>query len=261
MVPAKWRRRFGAELLDLISDAYGELRPPFRAHLSIIRAGLVERVRAVGFVDDGATLRDVVRGGSLLVLSAWAFFVAGGALLAKFSEHWQETVSTQHRVVLSSSFAVVQYAALGGALIVLVAAGIVLPTMARFISLNGWKAVRVCVVQAFAALVVATGTTAAVIAGSHHGVVPSFGRSAWRLRAVGITWGLVSMAALAVGTSALMAAVARLELSRRVSHIVGVLALSMVAVLSVIFLASLAWWINYGPVRTAVLRDRGHGYP
>ena len=242
--PEQWQHRYGQELLDLISDTYGAAKVPLQARLLVARAGLIERLRAVGFVGDVATSRELVRGGSLLMLCAWSFFIAGGSLFAKFSEHWEGSVSAQHRGVITFSFAVVQYAALCGLLIVVLAACIVLPTIARFISLHGWEPVRAALRRGLMAMLIVTGTTTAIIAWTHYSAVPPLDRSTWWLQAIGVTWGLLLLASLALGTSALVAVVSRLELAPQTSRMIGRLALAMAVVLSAIAFGALAWWIN-----------------
>jgi hypothetical protein len=43
--PATWRRRYGQELIAMLDDTYGNEKLPRRARMSLIRSGLVQRVR------------------------------------------------------------------------------------------------------------------------------------------------------------------------------------------------------------------------
>ena len=45
--PPAWRRRYGAELLALLQDTYGDASLPLRGRLSLIRAGIAERVHGM----------------------------------------------------------------------------------------------------------------------------------------------------------------------------------------------------------------------
>jgi hypothetical protein len=43
--PAAWRRRYGEELIAMLDDSYGNDELPRRVRISLIRSGLVERIR------------------------------------------------------------------------------------------------------------------------------------------------------------------------------------------------------------------------
>jgi len=65
--PPNWRTRYGEGFAALLSDTYGE-HVTWRAHVSIARAGLVERVRETGLVGNPTNSNDRLRSGSQLVL-------------------------------------------------------------------------------------------------------------------------------------------------------------------------------------------------
>jgi hypothetical protein len=43
--PAAWRRRYGEELIAMIDDTHGEGELPRPARMSLVRSGLIERIR------------------------------------------------------------------------------------------------------------------------------------------------------------------------------------------------------------------------
>src|ERR1700753_3357875 len=43
--PAAWRRRYGEELIAMLDDTHGEDELPRHARMSLIRSGLIERIR------------------------------------------------------------------------------------------------------------------------------------------------------------------------------------------------------------------------
>jgi hypothetical protein len=43
--PAAWRRRYGEELIAMLDDTHGDDELPRAARMSLIRSGLIERVR------------------------------------------------------------------------------------------------------------------------------------------------------------------------------------------------------------------------
>ena len=51
--PPAWRARYGEELEELIAEATGGGRVPWRTRLDIARSGTRERLRASGLTGDG----------------------------------------------------------------------------------------------------------------------------------------------------------------------------------------------------------------
>ncbi|MGB8792648.1 MAG: hypothetical protein WCD33_14170 [Mycobacterium sp.] len=43
--PAAWRRRYGEELIAMLDDTYGNDKLPRRARMSLLRSGLIQRIR------------------------------------------------------------------------------------------------------------------------------------------------------------------------------------------------------------------------
>jgi hypothetical protein len=43
--PAAWRRRYGQELIAMLDDTHGNDKLPQRARMSLLRSGLVQRIR------------------------------------------------------------------------------------------------------------------------------------------------------------------------------------------------------------------------
>jgi hypothetical protein len=43
--PASWRRRYGEELIAMLEDTYGDDKPPRRVRMSLLRSGLMQRIR------------------------------------------------------------------------------------------------------------------------------------------------------------------------------------------------------------------------
>ena len=43
--PAAWRRRYGEELIAMLDDTYGNDKPPRRVRISLLRSGLMQRIR------------------------------------------------------------------------------------------------------------------------------------------------------------------------------------------------------------------------
>jgi hypothetical protein len=43
--PAAWRRRYGEELIAMLDDTHGDHEIPRQARISLVRSGLIQRVR------------------------------------------------------------------------------------------------------------------------------------------------------------------------------------------------------------------------
>jgi hypothetical protein len=43
--PAAWRRRYGEELIAMLDDTHGNGKLPWRARMSLLRSGLMQRIR------------------------------------------------------------------------------------------------------------------------------------------------------------------------------------------------------------------------
>jgi hypothetical protein len=66
----------------------------------------------------------------------------------------------------------------------------------------------------------------------------------WALKAVGVVGGLLVVSALAIGAGTIVVVVNRLQISHQVTRALGVLAVAMATVLTLIFAGTLAWWIS-----------------
>ena len=113
--PSQWRDRYGDEMTALLEDTYATASdvPLGRAAASSGRAGgaaLGRRADRVG--GQRATKR--LRGGSLLVLVGWAFYLVAVAIFVKATDHWFTDTPAAGRWVATSGFNVVAVAAVVG---------------------------------------------------------------------------------------------------------------------------------------------------
>jgi hypothetical protein len=239
--PASWRQRYGAELVALLEDTYGDRPVPLRCHLSLVRAGAVERWRGSGLAMSDES-RGQVRSGSLLVLCAWSVFVVAGAGFAKFAEHWDAATPPRDRPLPAAAYHAVQWAAGAGGLIVLVAAASCLPAFARSMREGGWAPIRRPVLRAVVvAMVTAAGTVGIVLWAHHLGTRQRNGASTPYL-GVGALWALLMVGSIACCTAAAVAAARRLHFTDRMLRIHGVLALAMTMTMVVVIGSTLVWW-------------------
>jgi hypothetical protein len=237
-----WRAKYGQGMAALLDDTYGNGKIPAKAKISIIKTGVAERARETGLIGDTASSLDCQRAGSLLVLCGWAGFMLASALFAKFTDNWGASNSSGDRSLLRVMYGTVQWGGAAGALVVLIAALIVLPSLIRMFRSGDWTSLRRPVMQALCAGTVFVAGTAGLILWAHH--LP------YRDRNGGLVsyeifvacWSVAVGVCVAVGTSAAVSITQRLELSRRkvqsLSTMAMALTLSMVAILA----AMIIWW-------------------
>jgi hypothetical protein len=69
--PAAWRRRYGEELIAMLDDTHGDVGLPRPARTSLVRSGLVQRVRLL------RKYAGTYVGYSIACALVWAVIVAG----------------------------------------------------------------------------------------------------------------------------------------------------------------------------------------
>ena len=254
--PARWRARYGDELVALMEDTFGEGDVPLAKQLNVARAGLSERLHEIGLGADGGAPAEQVRSGSLLVLCAWALFVAGGAAFAKMSEHWQSLVPRGAWRVPSDAYVVVQTSAAVGLIVVVVGGIISLPAQARFFRDSGWTKVRRVVGLAAVTVVPTALLTLGTALFVHDGSGP---RDGVGTQAVGALWALLVVASLVTCTAAAIAVAKHLQFSPSVLFLEGLLAMILAILMITIFGAVVAWTLVIANGASALLVGSGSG--
>lgn len=250
--PTAWRARYGEELVALMEDTYGDRRRiPWRERMTIVHAGLRERLRRVAGGETGPV--NELRGGALLVLWGWACFVVAGAGFAKLSEHWDQVTPPAVRHVPAIGFNATVGAATVGAIIVLIGAVLALPACLAMLQAGGWHQIRGTMLRAAAVVGVTVAYSLGVVlsAPAHSG--PSEG-----IEPLGVIWAILVTVSIGSLTAATVAVARRLDLSRRVLRIEGSLAL-LLTVVMVVVLAGMALWWGAIARDTAILSGSGSG--
>jgi hypothetical protein len=242
--PEEWRDRYGDELMVLLDDHFGTGRVPLAARASMMRAGSTERLRCAGIIGRSVNPERRVRGASLVVLCGWALFVIAGSGFAKYAEHWDLVTPRHDRPIPSAAFLTVQAAAAVGVVIFSVAVLVALPALVHRIRERGWGAVRTPLRVTIVTSGIALVATVSIIMWSHHSASPPLNHGLWPDKIAGVAWVIVVVAAIACGTAAIVAVVTQLDPSRGAARALGVLAVAMAAVLLVIFLGMVTWWIS-----------------
>ncbi len=208
--PRAWRQRYGEEFLAMVEDGLAGQRPTWRLTVSVARAGLRERGRAL------VSRRALARYGRGIdsVLDRWWPTVATANILAFLpatlgapapgSRAWQVTTALD---ALIAVMALTGLAVLGGGLVAF-------PAFRRFLRAGGWATIRWRVAGAAAATVVAGGALTGIVLWSR-----SHTSALLDISAVYLGWATVTtmalIGALGLWRSAVKATAGHLDLSHR----------------------------------------------
>jgi hypothetical protein len=240
--PPAWRERYSGEMTALLEDTHGGGRVPLTRRIALARAGAVERARAAGVVGNSTGPYERVRAGSHLILCAWALFMIGGAIFAKFSEHWDAAVPRPHQWRPNDGYLAVQISGFVGVALIAVAALVVLPALLRHIREHGTGAIRRPITQALIAGGLAVGLLAGVAVWAHHLSGHSRNGGFWPFAVVGGVLGLAIIAAIAMSTAAAVRVTRRLDVSPRAMKTLGGMSLALTLVMAAIMAGTLIWW-------------------
>ena len=240
--PARWRARYGDELIAMIEDDLGGSCPTVTYRWALARSGMGERLREAGLIGDSVPPGERVHGGALAVLCAFAVFVIPGVAFAKISEHWDQSIHRGSRHLPAVSYNLLGALAVACGLVVILAAGALLPNFVQFLRTGGWPAIRRRV--RWAALV--TSATAAVGAGL---VIWAHQLTAHQ-RNAGFGWyqflfavaGILFAATIITWMSAAVSATRRLTIGLAKLRVLGVLAVAVAACMPIMTAAAAAWW-------------------
>ena len=227
----------------LLHDTYGAAGSiPLRARLGLVWAGLEERRARGGVVGPAGGPGGRVRGGSLLVLCAFALFVAGGAMFAKFTDQWSGATPRNDLTLPTAGFDIVVVAAVVAGALVLLAAVLVVPAFVRLVRAGRWGEVRGPVVRAVLAGVVAAAFFGSTVGWSRHLSVHDRNGGLSAYSDLFVILCLAALVAIALGTAAAVAVARQAELGERTVRALGLLALGVAAALVLIFGGVVAWW-------------------
>ena len=241
--PATWRARYGEELTTLLHDVHGMARVPLRERLSLATRGSLERARSSGLVGSGLDPADRSRAGALLVLWGWALFMVAGAIVQKFSEHWEVVTPVIHRSVATGAFNVIQVAGEIGGLLVLAAAVVSIPGLVRLLRAGHWSEIRGPVLRAAIAAGVAVASTLAVVAWARSLPQHNLNGGFFFHGLVFVLWGLTLVTALGLATAAAVAVARRIEWSPWVLRGLAGSAIVLTVLMGAVATGTIIWWV------------------
>jgi hypothetical protein len=240
--PPAWRERYGEELVVLMEDQSGERPPTLKVKLSLVRAGLRERVHAAGLVGVQLSPFERARAGSLLVLCAWTAFVLAGASFSKASEHFARALPVASRAIPEGAFDVVAGLGVLGVILVAVGAVAALPAFFRSVLDGGWSFIRG---HLFRAGILTVVTVAAVIplgAWAHHLNELQRNGGDGLYSGAFVAWALLVAGSLAQWTAVGVVAARKIEFTRRLLQLEATLAIAVAGTMVVMTAATALWW-------------------
>jgi hypothetical protein len=240
--PARWRSKYSQGMVALLEDTYGTGRVPLKVRLGLVKSGSSERARETGLIGSAASPLERQRAGSLLVLCGWGAFMLAGALFAKFSDNWGAADTKADRALVITLYGVVQWAGAAGALVVLSAAMLALPSLIRMLRSGDWTSVRRPILRGLCAgAIIVTTTTALVMWANHLTVIDRNGGLQVYALAVAL-WSLTVSVAVVIITLAVVSIARQLEMSTRTMHWLSTMAAVLTSLMIAILAAMLAWW-------------------
>ena len=241
--PVSWRARYGDELATLLDDEYGGHLPTL-VRLSLVTCGLRQRARQSGLTGDVASAADRVRAGALVVLAAWSAFVIAGASLAKFSEHFDESLPqrTEAHRVPDLAFTVLQTVAGVASALVVAGAFLAIPAFARYLRAGGWASVRGHFGRALACTSLTAAATVVLLFWAHH-LTPHQRNSGFHwYGALFLIWAALIAVTFTFWTAAAVASARRVELPTAVLTAEAALSASVAVAMVVMVCAAAVWW-------------------
>ncbi len=261
--PSEWRARYGGELTALLEDSYATAGDvPLRARVGLVRRGMAERARSVGFIGSAPEPAQELRAGAVLVLCGWPLFLIAGAVFGKFADNWWIGTPAVERLPASASFNAAAVLGMAGCTVVALAALAALPSFVRLVRAGRWSTVRRPVLRAGVAVVVAAVLLGGGLVWAHHlsphdrnGGLAVYG-------AAFIVIGLAAFVALLLAAAAAVAVARRIDVPAGVLRALGVMALLLAVVMTLLFAGFVTWWATeaaFAP--TVLLNGVGNGVP
>jgi hypothetical protein len=259
--PARWRERYGSELLAMVEDVSEGHAPSLSLRRSLQLAGLKERLREHALVGRDRPPADRVRAGARVILVAWAALVVAGCGFAKFTEHWQVGVPVRDRFVPDLMYGIVVVLAVLGALAVLGVVATALPSLRGALAAGRWRLARRPVLAACGLTVVAVASTAGLAAWAHHLTNAQRNGASLVYSGAFISWALLVVAMVVAWTIAAVAVERHVDMSPRLVRAVGIGASVLVVCTVAIAGAILVWWIAVARTAPWVLGSNQLGTP
>ena len=253
--PPRWREHYGAGMVALLEDTYADGEVPLRAHFSMMRTGLVERVREFGLIGSAASANERLRAGSLAILCGWTLFMIAGADFVKFSERWNGATPRAHLMLPDLGYAIVRDAGIAGVVVVLLGALLAVPSFLRLVRGGNWPLVRGPVVRTVVAGTSVMVFTAGISIWAH--LLNSGDRNGglWAYEGAVLLWCLAVIVTLGIATGAALRVSRQLDLAARTLRLLCGLAITLSVAMSAILIGTALWWASEAAYAPRFMRE------
>jgi hypothetical protein len=260
LYPRAWRARYGEELTDLVAGMRAAGVNPWRIRTDVVRAASVERLRAAEVVGDGpAPAR--ARGGSLMVLWAWALFVLAGCTVQKFAEHWSDTVAPGNRRLPAMAFGVLVGSALCAAVLMASALTLAVPRLVGGLRSGLWPRLHRRVTVATGLSVAAGVCTVGLLARASDLTARQRNGHDLAYAVDFLAWTALGTACLVAWTAVASAAARGIELPDRLLRFQAGLCAGVTTAMVAMTAATITWWIALARQAPWALHGRPAGAP
>jgi hypothetical protein len=239
--PRKWRETYGVGMTALLDDTYGDRRLPLPVRFSLIRTGALERVHEGGFIGV-ITPWDRRRSAWQWILAGWTAFMLAGAIFAKFSDNWVTLSSTLDRTSALLGYGLVQWGGSVGMFVVVAAALIVLPSLARLVRQGGWAQVGRPVLRALIFVALSIAATGGVVFWASHLSFHQRNGGLVLYQFIVTAWSVVLGVSLVVASASAISVARRVTLSSRQARWLSTLSITLTTLMVAIFLGVITWW-------------------
>ena len=226
----------------LIEDTLGDERPSPALRWAIARSGLTERARAGGWAGNTASPRARVSAGAFIILGAWTALVIAGAAFAKVSEHFDTALPNSAGNAAGIAWRTTEVVAIAAALAVLTGGVIAFPALVRAWRDGGCGGLRVHLVAAVTATLIAVGATAGIVGWAHTLTAPERETARWPYALAFTTWAALVALCLVSWTALAIAAARRVTFTRTELRAEAGVAVAVAAAMAVVTVATIWWW-------------------
>ena len=197
-----------------------------------------------GLTGDSVPASDRIRAGVLMVLVSWTAMVIAGSSFAKMSEHFdtalQNDADTHHLPDLAYTF--IQTVAGVAGLIVIAAAGLVLPTFLRYLRSGGWPSIRAHALRATGCTLLTAGITAPLLVWAHHLTAHQRNGGSAAYTALFLVWAALVVVTLVLWTVLAVVAARKVTFAPSLLAVEAGMAVAVALAIVGIVTATSLWW-------------------
>jgi hypothetical protein len=242
--PPAWRARYGDEFVAFVDDTLAGERPTAGFVFSIALGAVRERGHESGLVGTRQAPTVQSRAGALLVLCAWSVFMFAGASFSKLSEHSAQAMPAGSGSLANVGFVIVAFSGALGMIVVLVGAGVALPSFVNFLRSGGWQVARQRVRLALALTALVLAVIVPLTLWAHHLTSLQRNGGDGPYSAAFVAWAILIALTLVSWDRVIVQCVAKMDLSPRILRVEARLAVVVSFLMVAITVGAACWWAD-----------------